>query len=243
MRIVKPVIDIYATIREITHHTMVLERYRIIARVWKWFESVRNALRVSRDMSSHGSLKESMDINAVEKDLDGALSDIIKEGEFTGGELKRISGIFIKRIEDHRKELLSPVTGRDGKTINVVRHNGIEEIGHRWSRMHIRRRTGRSQTAREMGMYGALTAVLSNIENKHYIENILSRINFLKEFTSITGDELDDAVKLIRPNPCEPIIRKDKERKPVLIALVKILEINDNLPEKDLNAWVESIKI
>ena len=71
-----------------------------------------------------------------------------------GGELKRISGIFIKRIEDHRKELLSPVTGRDGKTINVVRHNGIEEIGHRWSRMHIRRRTGRSQTAREMGMYG-----------------------------------------------------------------------------------------
>ena len=59
----------------------------------------------------------------------------------------------------------------------------------------------------------------------------------------ITGDELDDAVKLIRPNPCEPIIRKDKERKPTLIALVKILEINDNLPEKDLNAWVESIKI
>jgi hypothetical protein len=94
-----------------------------------------------------------------------------------------------------------------------------------------------------MGMYGALTAVLSNMENKHYIENILSRINFLKEFTSIREDELDDAVKLIRPNPCEPIIRKDKERKPALIALVKILEINDNLPEKDLNAWVESIKI
>lgn len=92
-------------------------------------------------------------------------------------------------------------------------------------------------------MYGALTAVLSNMENKHYIENILSRINFLKEFTSIREDELDDAVKLIRPNPCEPIIRKDKERKPALIALVKILEINDNLPEKDLNAWVEPIKI
>ena len=78
---------------------------------------MRNALRVSRDMSSHGSLKESMDINAIEKDLDETLSDIIREGEFTGGELKRISGIFIKRIEDHRKELLSPVTGKDGKTI------------------------------------------------------------------------------------------------------------------------------
>ena len=243
MKIVKPVTDIYATVIGITHSTVVLERYRIIVRAWKWFESVRNALRVSRDMSSHGFKNESMDINAMGKDLDDALSDIIKEGEFTGGELKRISGIFSKRIEDHRKELLSPVTGKNGKTINVVRHNGIEEIGHRWSRMHIRRRTGRSQTAREMGKYGALTAVLSNVENKHYIENILSKIDFLKEFTSITEDELDSAGKLIRPNPCEPIIGKDKERKPALIALVKILEINNNLSSKDLNAWVESIKI
>ena len=37
---------------------------------------------------------ESLDITkkVMEKDLDGALSDIIREGEFTGGELKRISG-------------------------------------------------------------------------------------------------------------------------------------------------------
>ena len=94
-----------------------------------------------------------------------------------------------------------------------------------------------------MGKYGALTAVLSNAENDHYIKNILSKIDFLKEFTSITEDELDSAGKLIRPNPCEPIIGKDKERKPALIALVKILEINNNLSSKDLNAWVESIKI
>ena len=39
------------------------------------------------------------------------------------------------------------------------------------------------------------------MENKHYMENIFSKINFLEEFTSITGDELDDAVKLIRSNP------------------------------------------
>ena len=49
------------------------------------------------------------------KNLDGALSDIIKDGEFTGGELKRISGIFSKHIDNHRKELLSPVTGKDDR--------------------------------------------------------------------------------------------------------------------------------
>ncbi|MEM0133625.1 MAG: hypothetical protein QXU18_00130 [Thermoplasmatales archaeon] len=45
-----------------------------------------------------------------------------------------------------------PVIGKDVDNIDVARHDGIEEIGHRWSRMHIRRRTGRSQTSREVAM-------------------------------------------------------------------------------------------
>ena len=131
----------------------------------------------------------------------------------------------------------------DGRAISITRHNGIEEIGHRWSRMHIRRRTGRSQTAGEMGMFGALTAILSNIENRHYIENVLSKIDFMKEFASVTPEEIDHARKLIRSNPCYPIIRKDIERKPVLNALVKILETHEDLPIKEVEEWVKSIKI
>ena len=210
---VNPVTDLYSTVREITHEPEVLEKYRIIVRVWEWFENIRKALRVSRELNSKET-EEAPDIGIIGRDLDRALSDIMKEGEFTGGDLLTISRIFRKRIEDHRAELLSPVTGKDGKTINVVRHNAIEEIGHRWTRMHIRRRTGRSQTAREMAMYGALTAVLSNIENEYYIGKVLSKIDFLKEFTSVTEEEMDNARKLIRPNPCEPIIRKDVKRKP-----------------------------
>ncbi len=202
----------------------------------------KESTQVSGEMNSKEK-GEAQDIGITGIKLNRTLSGIIEEGKFAGGELKRISGVFRKRIEDHRSELLSPVTGKDGKTVNIVRHNGIEEIGHRWSRMHIRRRTGRSQTAREMAMYGALTAVLSNIENRYYIEKVLSKIDFLKEFSSITKEEMDNARKLIRPNPREPIIRKDRERKSVLAALVKILETNDELPAKELKAWVESIKI
>ena len=133
--------------------------------------------------------------------------------------------------------------GRKGNIINVVRHSGIEEIGHRWSRMHIRRRTGRSQAAKEMGMFGALTAILSNMENKHYTEKVLSWIDFMKEFSSITREETDQARKLIRPNPCDPIIRNDRRRMPVLCDLVKILEAHEKLPADELKAWVESVKI
>ena len=136
----------------------------------------------------------------------------MEEGKYTGGRLEKISHMFSDSVEKHRMELLSPVISKNGNNIDVVRHNGIEEIGHRWSRMHIRRRTGRSQTYREMAMYGALTAILSNIENDHYIKHVLSGMDFLKEYTSITKKEIDMAGKMIRKNPCEPIIKRDDKR-------------------------------
>ena len=241
MKIVNAILNIHGAVGKITHEPKVLERYRIIARTWVWFESVRSALRVSRELSS-GSGKEPVDIEAMGKDLHAAMSAIMEEGEFSGGELERISKTFHDRVEDHEAELLSPVMGKDGNTIDIVRHNGIEEIGHRWSRMHIRRRTGRSETSREMAMYGALTAILSNLENEYYLKHVVSQIDFLKEFSSVTKDELNEARKLIRPNTSEPIIHKDKERKPVLDAFVKILEKNENLSEEELSEWIESIK-
>ncbi len=161
------VTDLYTRVRQITIDSMVLEKYRIIARVGEWFENIRKALRVSRELNSREA-KEAPDIGIIGIKLNRTLSDIIEECVFAGGELKRISGILRKRVNDHILDLLSPVTGKIGKQINVVRHKGIEEIGHRWSRMHIRRRTGRSQMVKEMTMYGALTAVLSNIENKYH---------------------------------------------------------------------------
>ena len=77
----------------------------------------------------------------------------------------------------------------------------------------------------------------------HYIEKVLSKINFLEEFRTITKDEMDIARNLIRPNPREPIIRKDNERKPILDAFVLILETHENLPAKELKIWIEAIKI
>ncbi len=75
------------------------------------------------------------------------------------------------------------------------------------------------------------------------MEKVLSKTDFLEEFRSATKAELNAAEKLIRPNPREPVVGKDKERKPVLDALVKILETYEELPAKELKAWVESIKI
>ena len=100
------VTDLYTTVRQITIDSMVLENYRIIARVWGWFENIRKTLRVSRELNSKEK-GETQDIGITGIELNRTLSYIIEEGEFAGGELKRISGIFRKRIEDHRTEPLS----------------------------------------------------------------------------------------------------------------------------------------
>ena len=73
--------------------------------------------------------------------------------------------------------------------------------------------------------------------------NVAVRSHPLEEFRSITKEELNAAGKLIRPNPCDPIIRKDRKRKPVLDAFVKILESHDDLPAKELKAWIKTIKL
>ncbi len=236
-------LDLHAAIGKIIHNSAVMERYAVLSRSWMWFESVRKSLGVSRDLSSSESSKEAADIAEISSDIENVLRIIEEEGEFAGGELKRISRIFGKSVDDHRDELLSPVYGKDGNMIDVVRHNGVEEIGHRWSRMHVRRRTGRSATTSEMTMYGALTAVLSNVNNAAYIDKVLKDMDFLREFSSITDPEMEEARRLIRPNPRRPIIRKDKYRKGRLESLVSILEKSYDPQAWEINQWVESIKI
>ncbi|MHB8361797.1 MAG: hypothetical protein ACYDAO_07565 [Thermoplasmataceae archaeon] len=54
---------------------------------------------------------------------------------------------------------------------------------------------------------------------------------------------MNNVRKLIRPNACEPIIRKDRERKTVLEALAKLMDVNVEVPAKELKAWAASIKI
>ena len=60
---------------------------------------------------------------------------------------------------------------------------------------------------------------------------------------SIAEDELEEAEKLARSNPGEPLIGNDKEPKPVLTALVTILKRSKNLSGRELATWIESIGI
>jgi hypothetical protein len=93
-----------------------------------------------------------------------------------------------------KNSLTGEIKDTNGNDVRVVRHNGVVETNHRWSRMHARRRTGRNRTTNDMAKYGALTAVLSNLENKFYIENVMGDVSdFVYELQSICGKELEEA--------------------------------------------------
>ncbi|NQE54531.1 hypothetical protein C5S29_13155 [ANME-1 cluster archaeon GoMg3.2] len=117
------------------------------------------------------------------------------------------------------------VKDKSGNVVEIMRDNNIEERSHRWSRMHIRRRTGRTRTTNEMAQYGALTAIFSNLENETYVNEILSDVkDFIRELQDITPEEIHRSRELIRPYVRKELIRSDSKRTNLLKEFINLLE-------------------
>ena len=191
---VEAIIDLSERIDRLTTEHEIQLQYSRIKRIYGWFEDVRNVLGISRDLSGNGQKSEPTDINKVKEKMEKTLDRIKREGSEIEGELLSQSKEIIRQFKKHWDELFEEVYTRNGNPIKIVRHNGIEERNHRWSRMHTRRRTGRSRTTNEMAKYGALLSILSNLENKFYVEEVLADVkDFVYELQNITPEEIKAA--------------------------------------------------
>jgi hypothetical protein len=236
-----PLMELNVAIDMIMKDKDVSTGYLAFQKLWKWFELIRTALRVSREMNSDTS-KKPVSADEMRKDLFSATNEVLYQGGKSDDYLRRKSLIFKKHIDAHIEELVAPVVDSDGRNVDVVRHNGVEELGHRWSRMHIRRRTGRMQTSAEMAMYGPLLAILANMENAIYIEKLLNKVNFIEEISSISKKELEGARELIRPYAKHHLVNDDSKRKSVLHKLVDMMEKKVNV-EKHLDEWLSYVQV
>jgi len=236
---VEAMIDLSERIDHLTTtYEMQLQYYRI-KRIYGWFEDVRNVLRISRNLSGNGQNNEPMDIEIVKEDMKNNLDRIEREGREIGGELLSPSREILKQVNVHWDELFEEVIGKNGKPIKIVRHNGIEERNHRWSRMHCRRRTGRSRTTKDMAKYGALLSILSNLENRLYVDEVLADVkDFVHELQNITPEEIKKARKMIKPYSHKQMVRSDKTRFELLQEFVIILETSDEYNDKLLEGWL-----
>lgn len=209
----------------IKNNTDVNTQHVKIRKIWDWFEKVRITLRVGRHLSQNGSETAPTNAQNMRKDIEINLVDIDNEGEVRGGELLRAAKQITKNCRQHIKELFVEVRDIFGNVVEIMRDNNIEERSHRWSRMHIRRRTGRTRTTNEMAQYGALTAIFSNLENETYVKEALSDVkDFIREMQDITTEEIHRSRDLIRPYTRKEMIHSDTKRTNLLKEFIDLLE-------------------
>jgi len=158
-----------AYLKKLVDDKDVKSYFTTVGHIWEWFEEIRCVLRVSREFSGKEQNNIATDADKLKEKIVVVMKKIRGEGRKIGGDLGLVSKKIYENCQSHRDKLFVKVINSNGKILDVVRYNALEELNHRWSRMHIRRRTGRSKTTKEMTKYGALLAVLSNLENEDYV--------------------------------------------------------------------------
>ncbi len=216
--------------------------YSKIKVIWGWFDEIRKLLRVNREFSTNEQHVSPTKANEMEPEFNDVLMKIRDKGRKLGGEYEEISKEIFRNCMDHMDELFVEVKDMNGEEIRIIRNNGIEELNHRWSRMHIRRRTGRSRTTMEMEKYGALLAVFSNIENEEYIKTVLDDVkDFIWEMQEITESEILVARRLIRTFPQSPLIRSDSKRPGILMEFIGLIDdAFEDVLDGDVEDWLSN---
>jgi len=236
---VNAVLELYESIEKLIQNDEIKISHFRLGKIWNWFESVREILEVSRHLKDDAHVKEPKSAADIKNSLKDLIVTIEKETDVKDKKIVEVSKIIIRECREHWEELTGEIKNTDGSDVHVVRHNGIVETNHRWSRMHVRRRTGRNRTTNDMAKYGALTTVLSNLENKFYVENVMGDVSdFVYELQSICREELEEAKKLIKPHHDEVLISSDSERISLLHEFVTILERSDKKDKIDVNKWL-----
>lgn len=240
---VKIILDLFENVEKLTQAADIKTHYFRIEKCWKWYMEMRKILEVHRhlkDEGCHDNPKLSVNIKNGLNDL---ISKIKSEIDKKDKEIGNISKIIIDECTDHWEELTAEIKDHKGNEVKIVRHNGIVENSHRWSRMHTRRRTGRSRTTNDMGKYGALTAILSNLENEIYVKEVLGDVNdFVYELASIAEDELEVARNLIKPYHNDFLVSSDAKRLNLLHEFVTILEHSDKKNEVNVEKWLLNVE-
>jgi DNA-binding PadR family transcriptional regulator len=93
-----------------------------------------------------------------------------------------------------------------------------------------------------MTKYGAILAVLSNLENEDYVKTVLGDVDDLvRELQNVTDEELQEARQLIRKFPQHPPLKSDVKRPEILRDFVALVEDEFNdVPEVDISRWLSN---
>ncbi len=98
------------------------------------------------------------------------------------------------------------------------------------------------EEGKEMTKYGALLAVLSNLENEDYVKTVLGVVDdFVRELQNVTDEELQEARQLIRKFPQLPLVKSDVRRPEILRDFVALVEDEfEEVADADIGMWLSN---
>jgi hypothetical protein len=186
--------------------------------LWGWFEELRKAMRLMRNELRESRKLTHIDITKMKEDLKQLIKSFLIEGEMRKGIFLRKSKMISESFEKRWNGLFVELENEKGELEPVRQDNNIDEQAHRWIRMGIRRRTGRSRTQKEMYQLGPLLAYFSNMFNDEYRKLIgVDLNNFTTTFSKLDWNILSrERRKLFFYNDGVSIPVRDKKRKKLI---------------------------
>jgi len=212
-------------LRSVLDDSDVFYYYSILEKTLEWLDELRDNLRISRETNLKDFSSEDIEVEDVLKSIRELLSRISEEGRELEGQYIKTASSINDAFESHWDELFVPNPIANGKQVMFRRHNNGLESSHRRTRKAIRERTGRSETNREMEQFGDLLAILSNLWNKTYQNEILHDVEYLSHSLSPFINDLPELRKEYheaRKGSEMPIA--DEKRMGVLEDFVQVLE-------------------
>ena len=173
---VSVVLKFDAYLKKLVDDKDVKSYFTTVGHIWEWFEEIRCVLRVSREFSGKEQNNRPTDSAKLKRNTIEAMMKNRGKGRKIGGDLGNVSEKIYENCQSHMDELFVEVVNNEGEILDVVRHNALEKLNHRWC-MHIRKCTGGSKTTKEITKYGTFLLVLSNLENEDYLKTVLGDVD------------------------------------------------------------------
>lgn len=239
----KPLMELDKGLRSVLEDEKAQSGYSLLKITLSWLDMLREQLRIYRDGHLKDEPSKTIDIEHIEEDITKILLKIRKEGREFGGKYEKVASQINKAFEDHWAVLFVPDPVVNGEKIPFKRHNNALESSHRRTRKAIRERTGRSETTREMEQFGDLFAILSNLWNPTYQDEILDDVDDLCDAFSPFIKELPRLRKEYREARKGPEIQiRDNKRLNVLNEFVRVLE-SDELKDSMISTLQSILRV
>lgn len=211
--------------------------------LWDWFMDIRSTMRLMRNELREPKVLGLEEVIEMKEGLTKLLGRIQDEGKILGDVFLCKSKIIKKDFQDKWDGLFIDLRDNNGNFIPVHQDNNIDEQAHRWIRMGIRRRTGKSRTQMEMFQLGALLAYFSNLYNREYRDIVLDGVdNLVEEFGKLDWNQLPkERRRLFLRNDGLDIPIRDRTRKDLILDYVKNVVEDGPANDEYLNQWLSKM--